>query len=120
MIWLPTILSIVLSFTNWNGIGGLDKIHFIGLKNYENLINTYTPFWPALTHNLIWLVVFLFVATPLGMFMAVLLDKNIRGTRIYQSALYMPVVLSLAIVGFIWGSCSTRPRRGSSTTSWPP
>ena len=36
------------------------------------------------------------------MFLAVLLDKNIRGTRIYQSALYMPVVLSLAIIGFIW------------------
>jgi multiple sugar transport system permease protein len=25
-----------------------------------------------------------------------------RGTRIYQSAFYIPVVLSLAIVGFIW------------------
>jgi multiple sugar transport system permease protein len=36
------------------------------------------------------------------MFLAVLLDKNIRGTRIYQSILYIPVVLSLAIVGFIW------------------
>ena len=47
-------------------------------------------------------LVFLFIATPLGMFLAVLLDKNIRGTRFYQSALYMPVVLSLAIVGFIW------------------
>ena len=46
--------------------------------------------------------VFLFVATPLGMFFAVLLDKKIRGTRFYQGALYMPVVLSLAIVGFIW------------------
>ena len=34
--------------------------------------------------------------------MAVLLDKEIRGTRIYQSALYLPVVLSLAIIGFIW------------------
>jgi len=46
--------------------------------------------------------VFLLIATPLGIFFAVLLDKNIRGSRIYQSALYMPVVLSLAIVGFIW------------------
>ena len=36
------------------------------------------------------------------MFLAVLLDKNIRGTRFYQGALYMPVVLSLAIIGFIW------------------
>jgi ABC-type sugar transport system permease subunit len=53
-------------------------------------------------HNIIWLGFLLLVATPIGMFMAVLLDKEIRGTRIYQSALYLPVVLSLAIVGFIW------------------
>ena len=101
-ILLPTILSIVLSFTSWTGIGGIDKIQFTGLKNYETLFTKYPPFWPALTHNLIWLAWFLFIATPLGMFMAVLLDKNIRGTRIYQGALYMPVVLSLAIIGFIW------------------
>ena len=101
-ILLPTAASIILSFTSWNGIGGLGAIKFIGLKNYTDLVNVYPPFWPALSHNLIWLGFFLLIATPLGMFLAVLLDKNIRGTRIYQSALYMPVVLSLAIVGFIW------------------
>jgi len=112
LIWLPTIGSIVLSFTNWNGVGGLDKIHFVGLKNYENLVNVYPPFWPAVTHNLTWLVVFLFIATPLGMLMAVLLDQSIRGTRVYQSVLYMPVVLSLAIVGFIWGNLMYSPGQG--------
>jgi multiple sugar transport system permease protein len=86
-ILLPTLASIVLSFTSWNGIGGLGAIKFIGLKNYSDLINVYQPFFPALEHNLIWLVFFLLIATPLGMFFAVLLDKNIRGTRIYQSAL---------------------------------
>jgi ABC-type sugar transport system permease subunit len=101
-ILLPTVASIVLSFTSWNGIGGLEAIEFIGLKNYSDLFTIYKPFWPAVSHNIIWLVFFLVIATPLGMFLAVLLDKNIRGTRIYQSALYMPVVLSLAIVGFIW------------------
>jgi multiple sugar transport system permease protein len=102
LVWVPTVASVVLSFTKWNGIGGLDKIQFVGLDNYRILFTTYPPFWPALQHNIIWLVVFLFIATPLGIFFAVLLDKNIRGSRIYQSALYMPVVLSLAIVGFIW------------------
>ena len=101
LIWLPAIGSIVLSFTSWNGIGGLDRIKFIGFRNYENLFSNYPPFWPAFENNLIWLAVFLFIATPLGMLMAVILDQNIRGTRIYQSVLYMPVVLSLAIVGFI-------------------
>lgn len=101
-IWLPTIASGILSFTSWNGIG-LDKIKFIGLKNYTDLFGgIYPPFWPAIQHNIIWLGVFLFIATPIGIFFAVLLDKEIRGTRVYQSALYLPVVLSLAIVGFIW------------------
>jgi multiple sugar transport system permease protein len=102
LIWIPALGSIVLSFTSWNGIGGLDKIKWIGFKNYENLINVYQPFWPAVEHNVIWLATFLFIATPLGMLMAVVLDQNIRGSRIYQSVLYTPVVLSLAIVGFIW------------------
>lgn len=101
LIWLPTLGSVVLSFTSWNGIGGLDRIKFIGFKNYENLFSNYPPFWPAFENNLIWLAVFLLIATPLGMLMAVILDQNIRGTRVYQSVLYMPVVLSLAIVGFI-------------------
>ena len=44
----------------------------------------------------------MFIATPIGIFFAVLLDREMRGTRIYQSAFFIPVVLSLAIVGFIW------------------
>jgi multiple sugar transport system permease protein len=101
-ILLPTILSVILSLTSWNGIKPIDAIEFVGTRNYETLLTKYPPFWPALTHNLIWLVWFLLIATPLGMFMAVLLDKNIRGSRVYQSVLYLPVVLSLAIIGFIW------------------
>ena len=102
VIWLPTLASIALSFTNWNGITPLERTQFIGLENYRVLIEDYRPFWPALQHNLIWLAFLAFIATPLGMFLAVLLDKNIRGTRIYQSALYLPVMISLVIVGFIW------------------
>jgi multiple sugar transport system permease protein len=102
LVWVPTLTSILLSFTTWNGIGGLDKIKFVGFENYINLFTIYPPFWPALTHNLIWLGVFVFIATPIGIFFAVLLDKNIRGSRFYQSALYLPVVLSLAVIGFIW------------------
>ena len=103
-IILPLVMSILLSFTSWNGIGGIERAFdsFVGLKNYDDLNSVYRPFYPALVHNAIWLLFFLFIATPLGIFLAVLLDKNIRGTRFYQSALYMPVVLSLAIIGFIW------------------
>jgi ABC-type sugar transport system permease subunit len=101
-IWGPTIASIGLSFTNWQGIGGISADNFVGTKNYENLFTSYPFFWPALSHNIIWLAVLMFIAAPIGILMAVLLDREMRGTRIYQSIFYLPVVLSLAIIGFIW------------------
>ncbi|NMM31394.1 MAG: sugar ABC transporter permease [Cellulomonas sp.] len=102
LIWLPAIASVFLSFTKWNGVGPLTSDSIVGTLNYENVVTNYPPFWPAMQHNLIWLAVMFLVATPIGMFLAILLDKEIRGTRVYQTALYMPVVLSLALIGFIW------------------
>jgi len=102
LVWLPAIATVVLSFTRWDGIGPISNIKWIGLKNYQDITTIYPPFWPAVQHNLIWLV-FLFVfPTMLGILLAVLVDREFRGSRIYQTAYYMPVVLSLALVGFIW------------------
>jgi ABC-type sugar transport system permease subunit len=102
LIWFPTIGSILLSFTNWDGIGGVTSAHWIGTQNYRQIATIYPPFWPAVEHNLIWLGFLAFVATPFGLLLAYQLDKNIRGTRIYQSIFFLPVVLSLAVIGFIW------------------
>ncbi len=53
-------------------------------------------------NNVIWLRLPVLVPTVFGIFLAVLLDKEVRGSRFYQTALYIPVVLSLALIGFIW------------------
>ncbi|MGP5395530.1 carbohydrate ABC transporter permease [Arthrobacter rhombi] len=98
-IWGPALGSVFLSFTRWNGVTPMEPV---GFQNYHQAATIYPPFWPALQHNVIWLLVLGLVATPLGLFLAVLLDKNIKGTRVYQSIFYIPVVLSLALVGFIW------------------
>ncbi|WP_295659804.1 carbohydrate ABC transporter permease [uncultured Nocardioides sp.] len=102
LVWVPAILSVVLSFGAWNGIGDVDQIQWVGTKNYADIVDIYPPFWPAIQHNLIWLVFLFLGPTLLGMFLAVVLDRNMRGSRFYQTAFYMPVVLSLALVGFIW------------------
>jgi multiple sugar transport system permease protein len=102
LVWLPALASVALGFTHWEGIGGLDTIQWIGLENYKNIFTNYPPFPPALQHNIIWLVFLFFLPTLFGIFLAVLLDKELRGGRVYQTAFYLPVVLSLALTGFIW------------------
>lgn len=102
LVWFPSLATIALSFTSWNGIGGLDRIELVGLDNYTDIATIYPPFWPAVQHNALWLAFLALGPTVFGVLLAVLLDKQIRGTRFYQTALYLPVVLSFALVGFIW------------------
>src|SRR6266566_2058902 len=93
LVWVPTLGSIALSFSRWEGVGGFDTIQWIRTLNYRQIFTIYPPFWPAVRHNVIWLAF---------LFLAVQLDKRLRMTRLYQSIIFLPVMLSLAIVGFIW------------------
>jgi multiple sugar transport system permease protein len=102
LVWFPALASVALSFARWEGFGGLDTIDWIGVENYKNIVSNYPPFWPAIWHNVVWVVFLFLIPTPLGMFLAVLCDKEMRGSRFYQTAFYLPVILSLALVGFIW------------------
>lgn len=101
LIWIPTVISVFLSFVRWNGLAFSD-IRPAGLANYTYVFKDYPPFWPALQHNVLWLVFLAVIATPLGLLLAILLDQNIRGTRIYQSIFFGPVMLSLVLIGVIW------------------
>jgi multiple sugar transport system permease protein len=101
-IWGPTLASILLSFTNWTGIGPLTGANVVGTRNYQFLFTGYGPFWPAFAHNVFWLAFLMLIATPIGILLAVLLDRELRGSRIYQTVFYLPVVLALAVVGLIW------------------
>ncbi|WP_030566512.1 carbohydrate ABC transporter permease [Streptomyces aureocirculatus] len=98
IVWGPALASVGLSFTSWDGIG---DIHWAGGDNYEHLVEDYPAFWPAVRHNLLWVAFLGLAATPFGLFLAVLIDRGVRFSRFYQSVLYLPVVLSLAIVGFM-------------------
>lgn len=101
LIWIPTVISVFLSFVRWNGLAFSD-IRPAGLANYTYVFKNYPPFWPALQHNILWLLFLGLIATPLGLLLAILLDQNIRGSRIYQSIFFAPVMLSLVLIGVIW------------------
>jgi ABC-type sugar transport system permease subunit len=101
LIWFPTVCSILLSFTSWDGIGGVSTIQWVGTRNYHQIATIYPSFWPAFKHNLYWLGALAVVGAPVGLLLAYLLDKQIRGSRFYQSVFFLPVVLAPAVIGLI-------------------
>ncbi|QFQ97632.1 sugar ABC transporter permease [Streptomyces phaeolivaceus] len=101
LVWVTALASILLAFTTWDGIG-FDSIKWVGLENFKELFTNNPQFWPAVEHNVVWFVVLILIPTPMGLFLAVQLDKKIRFSRVYQTAFFLPVVLSMAVIGFVW------------------
>lgn len=102
IVWLPAAASVALSVTTWDGIGSPFDARVVGLGNYAALFASTPRFWSAVLNNGLWLVAYLGVALPVGVVLAWLLDRRLRGARLYQAAFYLPVLLSLALVGFVW------------------
>lgn len=100
-VWIPALLTIALSFTYWNGVQ-LSNIRWAGLANYDTIFTASPQFWSAMRNNTYWLLWFSLIATPLGVLLAYQVDRRIRGHKIYESVYYIPVVLSLAVIGIIW------------------
>ena len=97
VLW-PLAQSMWYSLTEWNG---LSDPEFIGLENFGELLSD-PNFIKSFENTFIWLIVAVTVPTILGLLLAVLLDRPLRGSRLYKSAFYLPITLSLVVVGQVW------------------
>ncbi|MGB8858007.1 MAG: sugar ABC transporter permease [Ilumatobacteraceae bacterium] len=119
LVWIPAILTAILSFTKWDNVRPVSTIAPVGFQNYWQIFTIFdTQLFPALFNNFI-LIFWLFICSAVGILLAYLLDKNIKGTRLYQSVYYFPVVLSVAVVGFIWKSVMFSRDSGLLNILWP-
>lgn len=119
LVWLPALATVVLSFTEWDNLAPLSDIRANGFRNYWFIFTVFEgDLFAALFNNFV-LVFWLTACSAAGMLFAYLLDKDIRGGRFYQSVYYFPVVLSLAVVGFIWKSTMFSRDRGLLNEVWP-
>ncbi len=119
LVWIPALLTIGLSFTEWDNLAPLSAIDPVGFQNYWYIFTVFeTDLFSALFNNFV-LIIWLTICSMIGMLFAYLLDKNVRGNRVYQSIYYFPVVLSLAVVGFIWKATMFSRDRGLLNILWP-
>ncbi len=102
LIWIigPTVYTIYLSLTDWDGVSAA---HWVGLANYVRLFTIDRDLVEALTNNVRWLAVFITVPTTVGLAMALLFNTEMRGGRFFKVSFYAPLVLSLPVIGLIWG-----------------
>ncbi|TPW27411.1 sugar ABC transporter permease [Pararhizobium mangrovi] len=94
---LPIFESIWISFYQWDG---LSEMTWIGLSNYTELLGD-PAFYTSLWNNVLWLVLYL-LAIPAGLMIAIFLNQNVIGIRVYKSLFFFPFVISQVVVGLIF------------------
>ena len=120
----PIWQSFCMSLYDWNGLGDIDTNGtYVGLENYNKLFGLNGEradrnFQISLWNNLRWLVLYL-LAVPLGLFIALFLNQNVRGIRLYKSLFFFPFVISQVVVGLVF-SWFYLPNNGLFTiiTGW--
>jgi raffinose/stachyose/melibiose transport system permease protein len=98
----PLLDSLRLSFYT---IGAQNQEMFTGLTNYVTLFTDrdFAPrFWGALKNNLVFFLIHMLVQNPIGLLLAALLAERGFGRQFYRTVIFMPTVLSVVIIGFIW------------------
>lgn len=95
---IPIFYGLYVSFHKWTLIG---KDTFVGLENYVYALAD-SDFWASLWHT----TYFVLLATPLlilvSFSLSLLLDSRVRGRTFLRTVFFLPNILSVAVISYIW------------------
>ncbi len=94
----PLVNSLVLSLYKWNGLA---PRKFVGLKNFERLVGD-RFFWGATWHTLAFAFFVTLGTVGIGFLLAFAISRRVPGWRVFRVGYYLPVMLSLVVVGALW------------------
>lgn len=100
MMYIPFIMSGYYSLTEWNGIAKEAK--FIGLDNFVTIFSKSKDFINALLFTGKYTVLFIVFSNVLALALAVCLTKKFRLANVLRGVFFVPYIMSMTIVGFIW------------------
>lgn len=96
---IPVIFSLLLSFCQWDSG---NPIKFVGLDNFVRLFTKDSSFRIALFNTIYYTVVTVPLTLGLALFLAILMNKKLKGRVFFRSVLFFPYVASLVAVAVVW------------------
>ncbi|WP_431803112.1 carbohydrate ABC transporter permease [Halobacillus andaensis] len=96
---VPIIISFYYSVMEWDGF---TQMQFIGLANFQEALSD-PIFWTALKNNLFVVAASVFGQIPIALVVALVLNRKLKGGKIFRTIGFMPVVISTVIISLVWG-----------------
>ncbi|MDR1903199.1 MAG: sugar ABC transporter permease [Treponema sp.] len=96
--YVPIIYILRYALYSYNGF----RSRFIGLENFVRLFTRDADFWKSIGNTFILAFGKLALEIPLALLLAILLNQNLRGTGFFRVTLFLPAIISTAIVGLVF------------------
>lgn len=98
---VPIILAISLSMTNIKAVHST-KYQFVGLNNFLFIFRTNTQFWSGMRTILLYLIVTVPLTLTGSMILALIIRKQIFGTKFFRGLFYLPGITSGVATAMVW------------------
>ncbi|MCU0883474.1 MAG: sugar ABC transporter permease [Beijerinckiaceae bacterium] len=97
----PIIYVIYASFLDWNPSQRIGEASFVGLRNYAKLLSD-AAFLESLRVTLAFAAIVVSVEMVLGVGLALLLDRNMKGLTVLRTVFILPMMIAPIVVGLMW------------------
>ena len=97
----PIGYMIYASFLDWNPSQRIGEAEFVGLRNYIGLLND-DAFRESFFVTIKFAAVVVSLEMVLGVGLALLLDRNIRGMSVLRTLFILPMMIAPIVVGLMW------------------
>lgn len=95
----PTIMSFLYSVTNWSVYNA--EIDFVGLENFKKLFSDVKTV-AAIQHSVVYAILITIIQNALAIILVVLLNRKSKGATFVKSITFLPAVLSIMVVGYLF------------------
>lgn len=95
----PMIASIYISLTEWDSF---TPAEFVGLDNYVKALTDDPVFWKALGNTFFYALVSVPLGMIIGVWLANLLNKKIRGRKFFRTMIYLPTLVPLVATAMVF------------------
>ena len=100
IFWIyPMVKSIFISFTDWDYMSSIYNI--VGLDNYKALASD-EMFYQALKNTLAFMIGTVIPTIIIGLALAVLLKKSIKGGAFYKAIIFSPWITPTVAISIVW------------------
>ncbi len=100
-LFYPIAYMVWGSFRDWDPSQSLSETEFVGLANYIKLLGD-AAFHESFRVTLVFAFTVVSVEMVLGVGLALLLDRNIRGMSVLRTLFILPMMIAPVVVGLVW------------------